>query len=157
MEVKKFKGCPYPIVPHPLGYLRTQWGLNQIKSDLLVLLLTTPTERVMMPTFGTPLKRLFFEPNDSIILAQAKQMIISAIKLWEPRVVITNIEVTSGANKSEVFESSGPPTQAGMTGGDSNLSDLENSNQHILRIKISVVDPENISTVDELVLEVPMT
>jgi phage baseplate assembly protein W len=46
-----FLGAPYPIIKSPRGLLRTQSGINQIKSDLLVLLLTEPGERVMLPEF----------------------------------------------------------------------------------------------------------
>jgi len=63
-----FIGAPYPISRHPLGMLRSQKGVNQVKSDLLVLLLTEPGERVMLPAFGTPLKQFFFEQNDSVIV-----------------------------------------------------------------------------------------
>lgn len=61
-DEEKFKGLPYPVIEHPLGLFRTQTGINTIKSDLLVLLLTNPGERVMLPEFGTPLKDLMFQP-----------------------------------------------------------------------------------------------
>ena len=88
-----FCGIPYPIEPHPMGFLRSQCGLDQIKSDLLVLLLTNPGERIMMPEFGTPLRTLMFEPNDSNLHMQARSMIIRAIDQWEPRVVGTVVVV----------------------------------------------------------------
>lgn len=129
----RFLGLPYPIIKHPRGLLRTQSGINQIKSDLLVLLLTNPGERVMLPSFGTPLNLLLFEPNDTIIVEQARQMIIDSISTWEPRVTIDQLEVTSGT------------------------SDSENSDDDkALNIKIKFFDPENIQEVQELVLELPL-
>lgn len=153
-ETKKFLGCPYPINEHPLGYLRTQWGVNQIKSDLLALLLTNPGERVMLPSFGTPLKRLFFEPNDTIVIAEARQMIVNSINTWEPRVAITGLEVTTGVTDSATFEVPVEP-QANLLSLQAE-SDLMESNDHVLSIRIKFVDPENISSIEELVVEVPM-
>jgi hypothetical protein len=144
MDEQKFKGMPYPIVKHPRGYMRTQWGVNQIKSDLLILLLTNPGERVMLPSFGTPLRRLFFEPNDEVIRAEAREMIIDSLNQWEPRIAVTNVEVWTG------------------TGGfseealDPEEEQTPENEEHILGIKITFVDPEDIQTVQELVLQVPI-
>jgi len=156
-EQQKFKGCPYPIVSHPLGLLHTQWGVDQIKSDLLVLLLTTPGERVMLPNFGTPLKKLFFEPNDVIIVNEARQMIADAIQAWEPRVAISGIDVSIGIDNLDhsSFEGVDPPTNANLIGGD--YTNTMNDNDHVLAIRISFFDPENIQSVQQLVLEVPLS
>jgi phage baseplate assembly protein W len=89
----KFLGFPYPVVSNPRGLLATQGGVDQIKSDLLCLLLTNPGERVMIPDFGTPLRELIFEPNDDVLVNKAREVIITAIKTWEPRVTIDQIEI----------------------------------------------------------------
>ena len=135
----RFLGAQYPLVKTPRGLLAQKRGVDQIKADLLQLLLTNPGERVMMPTFGTPLRRLMFEPNDRTLTIQAKQMISNAIIQWEPRVVVTNIEVTSGMDSAS-------------------LSPLDSMDEQeaILGIKISFVDPQNISQIEALVLEVPI-
>ena len=135
-----FLGTPYPIVKHPRGFLRTQSGMNQVKSDLLVLLLTQPGERVMLPEFGTNLKKFFFEPNDSSILDQIKQEVSRAISVWEPRIAVTNIEVTNGA---DVLDSINP-------------LDARQDLQHIVRIRILFTNFNDITKVEELKLEIPM-
>ena len=81
-----WKGFAYPIIKGPKGFFGIQSGINQIKSDLLILLLTSPGERVMLPTFGTPLKDLIFEPGDASLVSRARQMIINSITQWEPRI-----------------------------------------------------------------------
>ena len=93
----KFLGAPYPILPNPKGFLYTQNGLDQIKSDLLVLLLTTPGERVMLPGYGTPLKDLIFEQNDGTTVQRATQMIANSIAAWEPRITVTQIDIRNSA------------------------------------------------------------
>jgi len=54
----------------------------------------------MLPDFGTPLKRLIFEQNDAATAESARQMIIDSIRKWEPRVVITDVEVSTTAERS---------------------------------------------------------
>lgn len=134
----KFLGAPYPITKHPRGLLRTQSGIDTVKSDMLSLLLTTPGERVMLPEFGTPLKELMFDPNDSMVIDRAKEMIAKSISLWEPRVTIDQIEITNGLDKEDL-----------------NPEDDLTQQEHILGIKIRFYDPNNISEVQELKLELP--
>lgn len=138
----RFKGCPYPIVKDPLGLFKTQTGLNQIRSDLLILLLTNPGERVMHPNFGTPLRQLIFEQNDAIIAAQAREVIINAIRTWEPRVVIKSLNVTTGLDNFA------------KTSVDPN--DDRTERDHVLAITIEFLDPEQIQEVQVLDLKIPL-
>ena len=137
--LEKFLGTPYPITNTPKGLLPTQGGVNQIKSDLLCLLLTNPGERVMLPAFGTPLRDLIFDPNDSTLVEKAREMIINSIKLWEPRITTEQIDVFVGAE-------------------DDSLSpdDLKQDIEHILTVRIIFSDPENIQSVQQLVLQMPL-
>jgi len=134
----EFLGAPYPIVKHANGLLHTQRGTNQVKSDLLALLLTNPGERVMLPDFGTPLNRLFFDPNDLEIAETARDMIVTAIEAWEPRIVVSEIQVN--VNKEDSISPLDPK------------DDIE----HILLIRINFSDFDNIQEVQELRLEVPL-
>jgi phage baseplate assembly protein W len=120
------KGAPYPIEKSPHGYLYSQKGVNQIKSDLLALLLTNPKERIMHPLFGTPLRELCFEPADATLALRARQMVIAAITKWEPRIAVSEITTTV---------------------------DEENN---VLTISIKFRDPQNIKDVEELLLELPV-
>ena len=141
--MKIFQGVPYPIVKSPLGYLFSQSGVRQIKSDLLVLLLTNPGERVMNPSFGTPLRTLVFEPSDPTLQLQAQNLIINSIKQWEPRIAVQNISIT------------GPPNGR-LNRSQLNPSDPLRDVENILMIQIIFVDPQNIKEVQALTLEVPI-
>jgi phage baseplate assembly protein W len=134
----EFLGAPYPIFKDARGFLHTQSGTNQVKSDLLALFLTNPGERVMLPNFGTPLNRLFFDPNDGQVEQIARDMIVTAIETWEPRVVITAIEINT--NKDDSL----------------NRLDPKDDIEHILLIRILFSDFDNIQEVQELKLEVPL-
>ena len=136
-----FLGAPYPITKHPLGLLRTQGGMNQVKSDLLVLLLTEPGERIMLPEFGTPLKQFFFEPNDSTLVDKVKQVISNSINTWEPRIAVNQIDVTN--DESSI-------------GKSLDLLDNRQDAGHILMIRIIFTDFTDIQKVEELKLEIPL-
>jgi hypothetical protein len=122
-------GAPYPIEQHPLGFFHVQTGLDQTKSDLLALLLTNPNERIMLNDFGVPLRRLMFEQSSDILIEEAKRLITIAIRTWEPRVEIENIDVSFG----------------------------EEEDDQVLYIKIKFFDPNNITELQELVLELPLS
>jgi len=135
------KGAPYPIGKSSLGYLFTQEGINTLKSDLVQLLMTNPYERVMLPTYGTPLRKLLFSPNDTAVVEQTKRLIAASIQTWEPRVVISSIEVFNGYDNT--FNPSDNPSTL-------------NDNDHVLTIKIKFFDPQRIDYVEVLTLQLPV-
>ena len=134
-----FIGLQYPIKESPNGLLASMSDVNQIKADMLQLLLTNPGERVMLPTFGVPLRRLIFEQNDTTLEVTAQGMIAQALQEWEPRVIINQIVITSKFNPNEL-----------------NFMDDHTQVSHILGIKIEFIDPQNIQTVEQLTLELPL-
>jgi phage baseplate assembly protein W len=136
-----FLGAPYPIIKHPLGLLRTQRDMNQVKADLLVLLLTEPGERVMLPEFGTPLKRFLFEPNDSEIVGGVREAISNSIRTWEPRIAVSNIEITNSRENIEPVL---------------DQQDKKEDMDSTLLIRILFTDFNNIREVQELKLEIPL-
>jgi Baseplate wedge protein gp25 len=93
----------------------------------------------MLPSFGVALRTLAFEPNNATLVAAAQTMIANAIATWEPRVEVSNITVTNNFPKSQL-------------GAGDNGSELP----HILGVQIDFVDPQNISLVNSLVLELPL-
>lgn len=135
---KKFIGCQYPIFRSPRGLLAQKNGVDQIKADLLQLLLTNPGERVMLPEYGTPLRKLIFEQNDAVLIATARNMISLSVSNWEPRVQIKDIEV--GAIRREDLPDIDPGYEM----------------QAILKIRISFYDPGQIDVVYDIELETPL-
>lgn len=135
----QYLGAPYPLMRHPLGYLHVQSSLDQVKSDLLILLLTNPGERVMLPEFGTPLRDLIGEPNDSALEDRAREMISASIRRWEPRITVDAIDVSSQVDPASL-----------------NPADAREDDEHILSIRIAFFDPENIKDIQQLKLLVPL-
>lgn len=140
MAKKRFIGCQYPLLKTPRGIFAQRNEVDQIKADMLQLLLTNPGERVMLPEFGTPLRKLVFEPNDPALEIEAKKMIADSITKWEPRVEVQAIEVSSRIDPDDLDD-----------------EDTQEETGHILNIKILFFDPVNIQQVEELKLQVPLS
>ena len=67
-------------------------------------------------------------------------MIIDSINKWEPRIVVNQIEVSSKASREDL-----------------NPYDTYEDIDNVLSIKIIFVDPDQISEVQELRLQIPLT
>lgn len=73
-----------------------------IRASIQRILMTTPGERVMLPTFGCNLKKYVFDPNDSILDSELETEIILAIERWEPRVTISSVSFSINENSVTV-------------------------------------------------------
>ncbi len=62
-----------------------------IHESILQILGTRPGERFMNPEFGSRLKDLVFEPNDSVSKGLIRHYVIDAIERWEKRVYVTDV------------------------------------------------------------------
>ena len=67
---------------------------DQIKSNLINLLLTDVGERVMNPNFGTNLKRFLFEGITNINNEALIDSLNNSISIYIPEVTVTNITLT---------------------------------------------------------------
>ena len=63
-----------------------------IRQSLLLLLSTSPGERVMRPDYGCHLRRLVFSPNDETTAGLAIHYVRQAVSRWEPRVEIIGVD-----------------------------------------------------------------
>lgn len=64
---------------------------EDIRQSLLILLSTSPGERVMQPTFGCGLKTQVYENINESTVTILKDLIARAILFYEPRVILENI------------------------------------------------------------------
>jgi len=67
---------------------------DQIKSNLVNLLLTDIGERVMNPGFGTNLRRFIFEGITETNIEALKSNLINSVSIYIPEVTVQNITVT---------------------------------------------------------------
>lgn len=66
---------------------------KQARENLKTLLLTRKGERYHLPTFGTDLIKLIFEPNTNEIKEEIETAIIAPISYWLPYINIENITI----------------------------------------------------------------
>jgi Bacteriophage baseplate protein W len=82
------------------GVAMTDGDLS-VRQALLLLLSTTPGERVMRPGYGSRLHRLVFAANDETTAGLAIHYVYEAIRRWEPRVEV--IDVDAGADPDDAW------------------------------------------------------
>lgn len=67
---------------------------DQIKSNLINLLLTDKGERIMNPEFGSDIKRALFESITDDLTELIKELITYSVDLFIPGITILSIEVS---------------------------------------------------------------
>ena len=65
---------------------------DSVRQAILLLLSTTPGERVMRPDYGCQLRRLVFSPNDETTAGLAIHYVRQALDLWEPRIEVLRLD-----------------------------------------------------------------
>src|SRR6185436_9905702 len=74
------------------GALAMVEGDQSIRQAILLLLSTSPGERLMRPEYGSHLNRLLFAPNDQTTAGLAIHYVRQALERWEPRVEIVQLD-----------------------------------------------------------------
>ena len=67
---------------------------NSIKQAVKNIILTSPGEKPFQPLVGSSVNRLLFEPLDAFTADTIAEEIRTTINQYEPRVKLTNVEVT---------------------------------------------------------------
>jgi phage baseplate assembly protein W len=93
-------GWSFPPEFSKRGSVKMVSAEEDIRQSLLILLSTTPGERVMQPSFGCGLKSKVYENINESSVTILKDMIKRAILFFEPRVVLESIN----ADSSESYE-----------------------------------------------------
>jgi phage baseplate assembly protein W len=76
---------------------------EQSISNLKNLLLTRKGERYNLPTFGSSLLNLIFEPNTDQLTEAIRNTIKESVSIWLPYIQITNIDVVTGQGNSNLI------------------------------------------------------
>lgn len=67
---------------------------EDVRQAILIILQTSPGERVMRPLFGAGLDRFVFEPIGAATLVQVRDGVRDALVTWEPRITVDEVQVT---------------------------------------------------------------
>ena len=86
----------------PVAFNSTYSTADQIKSNLINLLLTNKGERIMNPEFGANLKRVLFEGIVEDTSITIKNLIYTNVDTYIPEITINDIIITTDKDNHTV-------------------------------------------------------
>jgi uncharacterized protein len=75
-----------------------------VRQAILLLLSTSPGERVMRPNYGCDLNKLVFAPNDDTTAGLAIHYVRQALERWEPRIRIRELDAYPHPENPAILE-----------------------------------------------------
>lgn len=102
-------GLNFPFRDSKRGdYLElTQFEAQEVKADLIHLLLTRKGTRYYLPDFGTRLYEFLFEPFDGLTFDAIESDIRDAVANYMPNLLLNNITISPADPEEEVDISTG--------------------------------------------------
>ncbi|MFN0095932.1 MAG: GPW/gp25 family protein [Dehalococcoidia bacterium] len=86
------RGWAFPIGVGGGGGIALAQDLDDIEQAILIILGTSPGERVMRPDFGCRIHELVFDPSMTETLGAAVRYVEEALAWWEPRIEVRDVE-----------------------------------------------------------------
>lgn len=80
----------------------TQYEQQEIRSDLIHLLLTRKGSRYFLPDFGTRIYEYIFEPFDGLTFSALEADIRDSISTYLPNLIVNNISIEPITQEDEV-------------------------------------------------------
>jgi uncharacterized protein len=87
---------PFDIALTEGGQVALSRQEEDVQEAIAIVLGTSRGERVMRPDFGCGLRELVFAGNNVTTAGLAEMEVRRALALWEPRIVLLDVEVASG-------------------------------------------------------------
>jgi phage baseplate assembly protein W len=110
----------------------TDYANEEVRTNLVHLLLTRRGTRYFMPDFGTRLLEYIFEPMDGPTFQSIEAEIRDTVKRYIPNLQITNISIVD----SSLEEADQVPTTAGNVINENNLIQNQNVTQYTAKVRI---------------------
>jgi uncharacterized protein len=89
-----YQGIMFPFSVGANSFPATAINQDLLKQSILQILLTTPGERVFLPTFGSALESTVFENTGAALTLKVRSIVLSSLTRWEPRIVVQSINVS---------------------------------------------------------------
>lgn len=86
------RGWAFPPRLDAQGGVALTSDKSELDQAIQIILMTSPGQRVMRPTFGCRLHELVFAPNNMYTAVQARRYVEEALGMWEPRINVTNVQ-----------------------------------------------------------------
>lgn len=85
-------GWVFPPKIDAQGGLALTSEVSELEQSMIIILTTSPGQRVMRSTFGCRLHELVFAPNNNQTAARARRFVEDALRMWEPRVTVVEVD-----------------------------------------------------------------
>jgi phage baseplate assembly protein W len=96
-------GIGMPLAPDVSGRMPSASGPEKVRQSIFIILDTEPGERVMLPEFGCGLRRYLMQPNNTATRAQIEREVEGALRRFEPRIEVSQVDVTPSDDPSLVL------------------------------------------------------
>ena len=90
-------GFPLALEPTTHAVARAEYE-ESVRQSMLIILGTAKGERLMRPDFGCGIHDLVFENLSAATIGRVDREVHEALLRLEPRIDVTGVEVTAGAN-----------------------------------------------------------
>lgn len=90
----------YKMEKDMYGEINFKYDKEAVQQSMIDIIMTKLGEREFMPTYGSKIYWLLFEPMNVITQMNIRDEIDNALKNWEPRIQIQDIEVIPNRNNN---------------------------------------------------------
>lgn len=98
------RGWNFPVQPDDrAGALEYLGGPEKVRQAIEIILDTEAGERIMRPGFGCGLRRYLMKPNTTATRSLIQREVDAALRAWEPRIEVQDVEVTPGDDPALVL------------------------------------------------------
>ncbi len=95
------KGVGFPLRIGASGRIIWSEGERDIEQSIGIILRTDNDERIGLPNFGAGLSSFLFEPNNSATHARVAHAVETALKKWEPRIALEEVDVAADSQSAD--------------------------------------------------------
>jgi phage baseplate assembly protein W len=96
-------GWSFPLRISSTGGIAMVSGEREVEEAIRLVLATAPGERPMRPEFGCAIHDLVFAPVNEATAGRIQHEVHISLDRWEPRIEVTDVEVTSGDDQGVLF------------------------------------------------------
>ena len=144
----KTYGISFPFVDSFDGkYLDlTDYAAEEIRTDLIHLLLTRKGSRYFLPDFGTRLYEFVFDPLDGPTFQNIEAEIRDSVERFMPQLQLTNIAITAPTSEASTLT----PTTAGNV-TELNLTD-PNVSEYTAKVRIDYAISNDVFNTKDFII-----
>ena len=105
-NTRVYSDLDFMFTAHPVTKdVTRRYDENAVKTALKNLILTRNFERPFHSEIGSPIRALLFEPASPMLDVTLQRAIIDVVNNFEPRVVLTDVQVNSSPDTNSVYVS----------------------------------------------------